>query len=110
VNTVFFDVKDLESDRQRNLKTLPVIFGKRMTIYLLHLINLIALIPLIVGVYSNDIPKESLVLLVFTLYSFYYLTQALFLDGKILRTLSYVIADAEYILWSILIIIVKAIF
>jgi len=109
VNTTFFDIKDIESDKMINLKTLPVIFGKKRTIYLLQLINLISAIPLILGVNGNQLPRESIFLIISVLYSFYYLSNSLSVEGKNLRTLTYIIADAEYIFWPIIISIGKII-
>lgn len=103
VNSAFFDIKDMESDKQRNLKTFAVILGKRRTIYLLQVINIISVIPLFIGIYNSIIELEAIFLGALVLYGFYYLTYALSIDGKKLRALSYVVVDAEYLFWPILV-------
>lgn len=107
VNAAFFDIKDIESDKQRQLKTFAVLLGKKKTILLLQIVNLLSLVPLVLSVYSSGYPKVYLILGLLVLYGFYYLTHALFLEGKRLRTLSYMIVDAEYVFWPILIIIAR---
>lgn len=109
-NTVFFDIKDIDSDRERKLKTFPVVFGKGRTIYLLHFINIAAFFPILLGVYCGNVPMEALVLMVSIFYGLYYLIHAFRVKGKDLRMLSYVVADAEFILSTALILIVKVIF
>ena len=55
INVIFFDLKDINNDKADNLKTLPVILGKKSTINILYIINVIAFIPLILGIYLNII-------------------------------------------------------
>lgn len=101
----FSDVKDIQSDSERNLKTFAVIFGKNQTIVILYLFNILSLVPLILAVSSNNAPKSALSLAFSSIYSIIYLTRALFLDGKALRRLTYVFVDGEYTFWPILIMI-----
>ncbi len=104
-NATFFDLKDLVSDRERGLKTLPVLMGKEQTIKYLHAMNLIAIIPLILGVYARIIPVYTLSLIAFCFYDYYYIKKAETLTNKDLRIASYALADAEFILWPLLLII-----
>lgn len=110
VNSTFFDIKDIISDKERGLKTFPVLWGVRKTVYFLYVLKLSTLVPLIIGVYSNAMPKETLVFLFFVVYGLYYLTKAQVVKGKKLRNLSYIIADGEYILWPLLTFITIIIF
>lgn len=108
-NTAFTDIKDIESDKERGLKTYAVKFGKSGVIKFLSILNLISLIPLFIGVYLGAIPLYGLVLGFFVFYSMYYLYRGSKIEGKELRSLSYVIVDGEYILWPIILVITKLI-
>lgn len=107
INTIFSDIKDIESDKKRSLRTFPVILGKSKILLILQLLNIISIFPLLIGVLTNFIPNEFLLLLAFVIYDGAYLLKARNITGKGLRNLTYVIADGEYILWPIFIIIGK---
>lgn len=106
INSTFFDIKDIQSDSERNIKTFPVIWGVNKTIHFLVILKLITLIPVLIGIYTEVFPKSAIVFIFFVMYGLYYLTRALYLKGKKLRKLSYIIADGEYILWSIFLLII----
>ena len=53
INVIFFDIKDMEADRDRGLKTIPALLGKDCTFKFLHGLNLLTLAPILVGVYSG---------------------------------------------------------
>lgn len=105
VNTVFFDIKDIESDKAQNLKTFPVVLGKQITIIILSIINLLALIPLVLAIVNEYIPIYAFILMLLALYSFVYLFKSLTISEKSMRTLSYIVVDGEYIFWPILIVL-----
>lgn len=106
VNTIFFDIKDIYSDKNNHIKTLPVVFGKNKAINFLQIINILSLAPIAIGVWLNILPSFSLGLLAFYFYSFYYLERAK--NNKTdIGFLSYVLADGEYILWPITILLIK---
>lgn len=105
VNAVFFDLKDSLLDSKEGLKTLPVMMGKPMTIKLLHLLNFVAFLPIILGVYIGIIPPLCLSLIIFYFYSFYYLKKAQGdVNEKSLVILGS-IADIEFIFWPLILII-----
>lgn len=106
VSTVFFDIKDMESDKSNLIKTLPAIFGKGVTINFLQIVNILSLAPIIIGVWFNLLPSFSLGLLIFYFYSFYYLEKAK-TDKANINFLSYILADGEYLLWPITILLIK---
>jgi len=106
MNTIFFDLKDIESDKNEGLKTLPVILGKEKTFYFLHFINFISFIPILFGVFKNILPFYSLSLFLFFFYSFYYL-KAAEKEKSDIHFLSYIMADGEYLLWGLLALIFK---
>jgi len=105
VNTSFCDIKDIVSDKQFGLKTLPVVFGKKRTIYILNLISFISLIPLIFGVYNDSLPTEALFLGAAYFYRLYYLIKGSSVGEIELRRLAYIMVDSEYIFWLIVLVI-----
>ncbi len=108
-NIIFFDLKDINSDQKEGLKTIPVLLGKQKTLKLLNNLNIIAFIPLILGIIVKIIPIYASIMILFYFYSIYYLNKASKVDDKELRMVSYTLADAEFILWPIILIIGKAI-
>ena len=106
-NIIFFDLKDIENDKKEKLKTLPVILGKKNTINVLQVLNIISFIPLIIGIYMKEVPLFVISLTFFGLYSFYYIKKAEKTSGKELETVSHTLADLEFILWPIVLIIAK---
>jgi len=108
LNTIFFDIKDVASDEKEGLKTFPVAFGKAKTLYFLHILNLLSFLPVVIGVYLDFIPSIALILLIFFFYDLYYLK---LINNPDINTqnFAYVIADAEFLLWPIVLFITKAI-
>jgi 4-hydroxybenzoate polyprenyltransferase len=105
INAIFFDLKDSITDSKEGLKTLPVLLGKENAIKLLHLLNFIAFLPLIIGVYLKIIPILTLSLLIFFFYSFYYLikSQGPISNDKWVNLGSF--ADFEFIFWPLILIL-----
>jgi len=99
-NTIFLDTKDIESDKKKGLLTIAIILKEKL-VYFLKLITLLATLPIFIGVFWELLPKFSL-LLVFTVpYTFYYLNIFRKQTGKI----SYILADMEFFLWSVFILL-----
>jgi len=107
VSTAFFDIKDIKDDSEKSIKTFAVIFGKRLTLNVLQILNLISILPIIIGVYLGQIPVLNLVLILTLMYGIYYLTRAYTLDDRELRKLSYVVVDGEYLLWGLSVFFVR---
>lgn len=107
VNTIFFDIKDIEIDKEEKLLTLPVVLGQKRLIQFLSLINILAVLPVIIGVVYRFFPFYSLILLFTIPYSGYYLNKA---GKETSGFLYYVIVDGEYILWPIFILLGKTLF
>jgi len=100
VDTSFFDIKDIESDKQKNLKTYVLYFGKEKALSILHVINLISFIPLLIGVLFNYLPQFSLSLFFILFYNIYYIERAR--GRKVdIQSLSYIIVDGEYYYWPL---------
>jgi len=105
INTVFLDIKDVESDKKNNLKTFPIVFGYKKTILILKIISLLSGLLLILGSLLYFIPTYSLILLLVVPYSFYYFKKSENKENFYL--VNYVLADAEFILWLPFILIGK---
>lgn len=99
INTTFFDVKDIASDKKEGLKTFPVIFGEKNTKLFLMLINILSVTPILLGVYLNILPLYSLAILITVAYPFLYL-----IDWNLFKkrtTLYNVVVDGEFIFWIV---------
>lgn len=105
VSTTFFDIKDIESDKALNIKTIPIYLGKSKTLYLLQILNILSLVPIIIGIYNNSLPSLAVALVPTIMFDVLYLTAGLLFEGKALRTLSYVVVDGQYIFWPVIILI-----
>jgi 4-hydroxybenzoate polyprenyltransferase len=110
INAIFFDIKDMNSDKKNGLKTIPLLLGKSRTILFLTILNIVSLIILFYGVYSNYIPTYSICLAIFFIYTEYYLFKGLKSDQKHIVKYTYIMADAEFIFWPVVIFIIKMLF
>lgn len=109
INVVFFDIKDINRDRMEQLKTLPILIGKLNTITLLNILNILALILLIYSIYINILPLYASSLSLFFIYTLYYVNKGKSASEKELLKYTYVLADAEFVLWPVVLIIGKII-
>jgi 4-hydroxybenzoate polyprenyltransferase len=102
INAIFFDLKDYISDSKEGLKTLPVMLGRKNAINCLHILNVLAVLPLVLGVYYGIIPIISLSLIIFFFYSFYYLRTAQNADNDKVWVKLGSIADFEFMFWPLI--------
>lgn len=107
INAIYFDIKDIQSDKKYGLKTIPILLGKDSTITLLHGMNIISILILLFGIYMEFLPLYSICLSVFFVYTASYLIIGKKSDQKNIVKYTQVMPDAEYILWPTLLIIVK---
>jgi 4-hydroxybenzoate polyprenyltransferase len=107
INAIFFDIKDMDSDKKNSLKTIPLLMGKSRTILFLSVLNIVSLIILLYGVYTNYIPLYGISLAIFFIYTEYYLLKGLTSDQKSIVRYTYVMADAEFIIWPFIIFVSK---
>jgi 4-hydroxybenzoate polyprenyltransferase len=101
INLIFCDIKDIESDAKRGLKTIPVLLGKNSTLYILHITNLVSFLLLTSGVSRGILPHAALALGFSVVYDLAYLTLAFSWEGKNLRDLSYIISELEFWIWPL---------
>ena len=104
VNTVFFDVRDVEADKLYGTKTLPTALGEKSTGRILAVLDLVSLGYMISIVLLSLLPNYALALAVFPLYSLAYRARAKDLDPNTIRDL---VADGEYIMWMPVVLLAK---
>jgi 4-hydroxybenzoate polyprenyltransferase len=103
--TTFYDIKDISSDQESGLTTLPMIFkSKNSWLNILHGLNIISLIPIFLGIIFNILPINSLILLPLLFYGFTYIQKAKRNTADI-NFLSYILADGDYNIWPVLLIL-----
>ena len=98
VSVSFFDIKDIKTDKQEGLKTLAVVLKQSTLWQFLSIIAILAVLPLIIGVYLRVLPISSLMLFLTIPYTFFYFKQ---LENKNISPyfLYNVIVDGEFIFW-----------
>lgn len=101
-NTIFCDLKDIEPDREKGLKTVPVLIGFNKTIIALCILSVITLMPLIFGVYYYILPVCTLLFTIFAAYDIAYVLLAY--KNKNNWSKYGFIADIEIPLWPIILI------
>lgn len=108
INPCFCDLKDIESDKKENLKTFPIVFGKKKVVRILSGINVISGIPIIIGVYLGLLPKFALILFLILFYTVYYFSRINKKEGDSegdSEFLYSVLPDLEFILYAPLILV-----
>ncbi len=104
ITTIFFDIKDIEIDSKRGLKTIPILLGKEKCLDVLQIINLISIMPIILGVLFGIIPYYAFLLGFIFFYSFYYIQKTRSKDIDI-SNISFILVDGEFYYWPFLLII-----
>lgn len=109
LNTIFFDIKDEESDSQEGLITFPVLMGRKKVILLVSVLNLLSIVPLLVVLKILGKSTEYILLGLPVLYTFLYLYKSRSADLSKVRKLSYFLVDGEYLLWPLLVYLARVI-
>ena len=104
INTTFYDLKDMETDKKDGLKTLPLVLGKYRFLKLLHVLNIIAILPVVFGVWYGALPLYALLLIGMFGYCFYFIQKA-WNSHTDLDFLSYIVVDGQYYLLPMLLFI-----
>jgi 4-hydroxybenzoate polyprenyltransferase len=104
VDCSFCDIKDMDEDRKNKLLTFPVVLGKDRFLTILHLMNILACFPIIIGVVLHVLPLFSLIILISSFYSFYFIQKARNVQTDIRSLVSHVV-DGEFAVWPLLLFI-----
>jgi 4-hydroxybenzoate polyprenyltransferase len=107
INSIFFDIKDVNLDKKYSLKTIPLVLGNNNTIFLLSLINILSLIILLYIVYIRLIPIYALSLALFFFYSEYYIMKGRNKSKAKILKYTYTLPDSEFVLWPIILLLSK---
>jgi 4-hydroxybenzoate polyprenyltransferase len=105
--TVFYDIKDIESDGSGRLKTVPVMLGYNNTLRLLTILTMASWTPLVVGAFLFSQPGLSLLLIPFSTFVFVAIGIMRSNHGK--PSKYDLLVSLEYIMWPPGIMIVTAI-
>lgn len=101
VDTIFYDIKDIKSDKKEGILTFASLLGKDTCLDFLQIWNLISFLPLLIGIFFHILPTYSFFVFIIFFYSFYYIYKARDKNADI-RSLTYIIVDAEYCYWPFL--------
>ncbi|MCX6728398.1 MAG: UbiA family prenyltransferase [Candidatus Saccharibacteria bacterium] len=102
------DVKDIEGDKKRELKTFAIRMGENGAMRFLNILNIASGLLIIWGVYANVLPVFSLALLLTVPYAIYYLYLNSKMNSKEMYTNA--IVDGEFLLWLPFLLIGKVLF
>jgi len=106
VNTILFDVRDVEGDKMFGVRTIPTVKGQGQAFKAMAVFDALSAIVLVILVLAGALPFYALALLAFNLYSFCYRAIAR-RPGTKLNFICDVLADGEYLLWGPVIFIGK---
>jgi len=73
INSIIFDVRDIEGDRRNNIRTIPVLLGKDKTRKLLLILNTTLIPWLIISYYEDFFHKYIFILICVILYGYWYI-------------------------------------
>ncbi|MDG6954570.1 MAG: UbiA family prenyltransferase [Nitrososphaerota archaeon] len=99
VNTLIFDVRDVEGDRAQGIRTVPAVYGVRRTYTMMTAIDGVALAYLAAAVSFGLLPLPAIVLALLPAYSIFYAYLAK-KPGADLGFICDVVVDGEYLLWG----------
>jgi 4-hydroxybenzoate polyprenyltransferase len=105
-NTIIFDIRDTEGDRENAVRTLPTELGVSKSFSVVGWIDALSAVYLVALLVIGAVPQFALTLMVLPIYSTIYRGFAMQSNAN-LGFICDVIADAEYILWGPLIYIGK---
>jgi 4-hydroxybenzoate polyprenyltransferase len=104
IGTSFADIKDIESDKEDGLKTFPIIFGKDKVFIFLNVLNILAIFPILLGVYLKLLPNLALCLLLTSAFKYYCIIKTK-KRGANIADITRKFDYQENVLWSIYLLI-----
>lgn len=108
INVSFCDLKDIKADKEKGLLTFAVVMGKNNLLRFLSYVNIVSIFLIFLGVYLGLFPKFSIFLVFLSVYAYFYFRMAKKNFSKI-NYISDVLADSEFALWVVFIILGKII-
>ncbi len=73
INTVIFDIRDIEGDRKNNIKTIPVVIGQQKTKKMLLIIHSTLIPWIVVSIYCGFFTRYLPVLIFCIIYGYWYI-------------------------------------
>lgn len=104
ITTTFFDIKDIKVDAKRGLKTIPILLGNEKCLDFLQIMNLISIMPIILGIFFGILPIYAFFLGFIFFYSFYYI-QKTRLKNIDISNISFMLVDGEFYYWPFLLVL-----
>jgi 4-hydroxybenzoate polyprenyltransferase len=101
INSVLFDVRDIEGDRMNGIRTLPVFLGRNKTKDLLLFLNTILVFWLIFSYFQGFFHQYLFVLIFAILYGYWYILHFCREGIKIGKSLD-LLVDGEFIIIAVL--------
>jgi 4-hydroxybenzoate polyprenyltransferase len=99
INTIVFDIRDVEGDKRKNITTIPHIVGIEQTKKLLMVLNVLLGICVVIAVMIGWLPTVALFIDLITIYTHWYLSKI----GKTgIKFLCDVIVEGEDIVMAML--------
>ena len=109
VNTLIFDVRDVEGDTEQGVRTVPVAYGIRATYRAMAAIDLATFAYLATALLLGLLPISAAILAILPAYSLFYAYIAR-RPGANLGFICDVLVDGEYLFWGPLVFVGAAIF
>lgn len=106
IHEEIINLKDASGDKEKKLLTLAVILKKKRLLLFLQSINLLSIIPMLLGIHFKILPLYSFALIFIIIYTSYYLYKLKNIE-KNTEFFYNVIIDGEYIFWTIIVLISK---
>jgi len=100
INSILFDIRDIEGDRKSNIRTIPIYLGKDKTIRLLLILNSTFIPWLIIANHAGFFHEYLLVLLFLILYGYWYILHFSRKISKIGKSMD-LFVDGEFIIIAI---------
>ena len=97
ISNAVCDVKDIDGDRKRGLRTIAIALGEKGAMRFLNLFNILSGLILVFGILVGVLPLLALSLLLTIPYTSYYLYLNSKIDAKEMYTNA--IVDGEFIFW-----------
>ncbi len=101
INTIIFDIRDIEGDKKNNIKTIPVAIGKSSTKKLLFAINSSLILWIVVFIYL-DLFTPYLPVLIFSIFYGYWYIHYFCNTEKAPKFLINLLVDGEWMFIAIL--------
>ncbi len=100
INSILFDIRDINGDRMNNVRTIPVLLGIKKTKKLLLILNS-TLIPWLIFSYFQGFFNRYLFILIFAIFYGYWYIMYFCKDAKKISMSLDLLVDGEFIIISI---------